>query len=289
MTHHIQRGARAAVTIAFAAAAVLGSTDAFAAEYQVWWFDNINIAEFEEGDVSVGSDKLEVPASACGLRFYDPSYYQWLDSYTAPMGNGDFWKDVHVWIPKPGCPHSEPFVEYQDGSASFPHPPGAMYMEITTNYGVSWIDANGQHLSCDCVPINGWHYAASHVNEPAVLVSPFAAAMDGLLAPHRQPFVFNAIVTLNKMLGDVGDRLGPRVDARRRHYLGEFEASVWSLEEAARRRLFDAGQASSDCQRLAGERRYVEAFVACAVARETVDHAGSLLRTAEIFIGLPPR
>lgn len=290
MTHHASRRGRAAATTAAAALVVLlgSSSDAFAS-YKVWWFDNINVAEFEEGDISVGNSKLTVPASACGLRFLNPSYYRWMDQYAAIMDSADFSKNVHVWVPKAGCPHNDPFVEYQDGSASFPHPAGASYMEIFTNYGVSWIDANGEQLWCELCPIGGLDYASTNVNEPGTIVGPFATVMAALLDSRQQPFLFNAVATLTRILLEQHDDVGRGVDARRRQYLGEVEATIRGLEDAALSRLYDASVRSNDCQRLTAAKRYRDAFVACGVARDAAADAGSLLDAATTFASAAPK
>ena len=71
------------------------------ADYRVWYFDD-NFNTYNEGDVTDGLTKLIPPAWACGILFYDPSYYRWVNSNGNNIGDGNFNKDVRVWLGQAG-------------------------------------------------------------------------------------------------------------------------------------------------------------------------------------------
>ncbi len=118
------------------------------ADYYVW-YDNENR---QEQQLYSGNTLLEAPDWACARKFTTPSYYRHLDTYHNTMDSADFWKDIYVWIPKPGCPYtSEAFIEYIDGSQSFTPPIGAIGIEISTENSSRWVDENGGWPYChDC-------------------------------------------------------------------------------------------------------------------------------------------
>ncbi len=95
---------------------------------------------------------LTPPSWACGRKFTNPSSYRHLNTYHGTLDSDDFWKDVYVWIPKPGCPYtSEAVVEHTDGNQTFPPPVGAIAIEISTNYSSQWVNEDG-----------GWPFFHNH-------------------------------------------------------------------------------------------------------------------------------
>lgn len=115
------------------------------ADYTVWY----DSESHQEHQLYSGSTLLTPPSWACARKFTNPSYYRHLNTYHGTLDSDDFLKDVYVWIPKPGCPYtSSAFIEYDDGSQSFPPPIGAIAIEISTNYGSQWVDENGQWPYC---------------------------------------------------------------------------------------------------------------------------------------------
>lgn len=116
------------------------------ADYTVWYDSETH----QENQIYSGSTLLTPPSWACARKFTNPSYYRHLNTYHGTLDSDDFYKDIYVWVAKPGCPHtSSAFVEYTDGSQSFSPPFGAIAIEISTNYGSKWVDENGGWPSCN--------------------------------------------------------------------------------------------------------------------------------------------
>ncbi len=144
--HHFRKKLLVAITPMFLALSTYSTTSL--ADYYVW-YDNENR---QEQQLYSGNTLLEAPDWACARKFTMPSYYRHLDTYHNTLNSADFWKDIYVWIPKPGCPYtSEAFIEYTDSSQSFTPPIGAIGIEISTNYSSRWVDENGGWPHCnDC-------------------------------------------------------------------------------------------------------------------------------------------
>jgi len=122
------------------------STTSFSADYDVWYDSETH---HQEHQIYNGNTLLSPPSWACARKFTNPSYYRHLNTYHGTLDSADFSKDIYVWIPKPGCPYTnESFIEYVDGSQSFPPPVGAIAIEISTNYSSRWVDEDGRWPYC---------------------------------------------------------------------------------------------------------------------------------------------
>lgn len=259
--------------------AVLPVSASASAHYRVWYFDT-NFGIFQEGDISDGSTKLNPPGYACGMRFNDPAYYRWINSTGSNIADGNFNKDVVVWFPKPGCPQtSDVLIEYTDGSVTFPHQLGGSYMEITTNYGVRWVDEDGEVPSCNCTGPSNFKYFMPY--DTGTRLDGIFTLKTALLLPDLQPYTVGNIVALEDDLETLATELQKQVKERRRSDLGDLEASVRSLEDNARRRLAEAAEDLEACRAEASQTSFVEAYVNCDLGAENISAAASLLDTAQ--------
>ena len=272
---------------------VVSANSAFAmVQYKVWYFDN-NFDWFQEGDVSVGGVKLNPPAWACTLRFYNPSYYRWVDGDENTISSEDFYQDVRVHLPRPGCPESEVVVklldgivierEDEDGDPIYPS-----YIEISTNGAINWLDADGSNHACGfaCVAPVGFKYLKFKYTGNVVLSS-IEGVQGTMLDLQRQARVLDAVAGLRRQVSHLDAETRGQVMARRRHALGDREASVRALEDAALSRLAEAGRKLLECEDRAREWHFTEAFVAGELGSEQVAAVQSLLEVAER--SFPPR
>lgn len=206
------------------------------AEYKVWYNDNVN-GFYNYGDIAAGNTKLIPPSYACALRFTMPSYYRWVG--TPPYVAGDFYKDVHVWIPKPGCPYNTIRVEYRDQSQLFSPPANVDlgWLGISTNYAVHWVNAQGKIPACNCIPN---FPIKSNAAQWAALPLAFDDIKAQLRDPNQQTAAAVAIRTLRTEVDRLGAELDARIAERRRTRLPDRETSVRSLEDAASRHMATA-------------------------------------------------
>jgi hypothetical protein len=258
------------------------------AHYRVWYFDDV-YESFNEGDVSDGTTKLTPTSWACGLKFDNPSYYRWVDGYGSTMSSGNFSKDVHVWMPLPGCPENEPLIEYHDGSHTFNHPPGASYMEISTHDGVYWIDEEGGWPSCHaCNAFDDFQYFFNPVDWG--LVENSVSTLKSLLLNTRgQTRLATPIAQARSSVSQLTVTYTFTVQSRRRTPLADREATVRSLEDAAARLLASAAERMAACGSAAKTNQFPEAYAACDRAILDVQAARSLATTAQHFMGIGSR
>ena len=215
----------------------LAATGASAmAEYKLWHYVSPDtLGDLQPGDITDGSDdKLTPPGFACGLRFNMPAYWDWSDT----AGNGNFNKDVIVWFPKAGCPETTDFhIEYTDGTGSFPYVVGNEYRAIFTNYGKSWVNAQGKVPPCNCIP--NFPYKISGAKWAALVPD-----IDRLKRDVRNPAQpTRALVqarTILATLDGLATEAAGRIELRRRTPLSDREAAVRALEDAALRSIAKA-------------------------------------------------
>ena len=271
------------------AVAGFSSTAHAMADYRVWYFDD-NFDTYNEGDVTDGLTKLVPPEWACGILFYDPSYYRWVNSNGNNIGDGNFNKDVRVWLGKPGCSESLG-IEYSDDSQSFPHVAGGSYMEISTHYGFSWINDEGGWPFCDyCVAPGGLTYFQDHIDWAHIVASEFMTVKPSLLDGRLRSHSIVAIEQLGKNVAALFPQLRAEVVRRRSvHPLKDREPSVRALEDAALTNLYQAIRMVSGCLSQAKLGRFADAYAACTVGGEHLDAADSLVRSAQSTFQLPPR
>lgn len=254
----------------------MGTAHAGNADYRVWYFDDNGF--HQEGDISTGPGaSLLQPAWACGRRFTSPDYYRWVDEYGNTMSSANFNKDVHVWLPGPGCPYNTVTIEYRDHSQTFPHQPGASYMEISTSSGGGWINAQGKIPACNCLPDFPIKFNANWSLVPSISVSLRADLAD----PRRQSVIQPALRDLQTRIGDLAASLADRVALRRRTLLDDREASVRALEDSALNALALASRDAAQCTSAAANRQYATAYVACGRAEANVVTASTLADAIE--------
>jgi hypothetical protein len=202
------------------------------AEYKVWHYVSPDtLLDVAPGDITLGNSKLTPPAFACGMRINLPAYWDWSDT----SGNGNFSKDVFVWIPKAGCPYpNDIVVEYTDHSQTFSYKVGNEYRSIFTNYGKNWVNAQGKVPSCGCVP--NFPYKISGAKW-ASLDPDFDRLKADLRNPAQPTRALVETRTLLATLSSLATEAAGRVELRRRTNLPDREAAVRSLEDAALRKL----------------------------------------------------
>lgn len=251
------------------------SAGALAGELRAWYYDPDSW--FVYGDLSYGYTKLNVPASACGRRFELPSYYRWVGQYGNTISSHNLNSTVEIWVPKPGCPYNELVFKVKDGQA-FNAPAGTHYLELFTNYGAKWIDADGKHLACNaCTSFNGgftfnpggWGSLGGVLRDlkPAVLKRDPRGALQLLSeAEQRMPALIR--------------ETAEGIQLRRRTPLGEFEAPTRALEDAAQAQLQAAAGALSACRIEVDSGMPERAYVGCDEAHDALEHASELLEAA---------
>jgi hypothetical protein len=262
-------------------------------DYKIWWFDDNN-DWFQEGDVSVAGVKLNPPAWACAIRFYSPSYYRWVDTnentLPEPEGSADFFQDVRIHLPRPGCPESEIVVKLLDGTV-IPHPVepiAASYLRIYTDGAINWLDADGSNHACGfaCVAPVGLTYLKLKATV-AVVTDGILDVQGTMLDPSRHARVLDAFPAVRTRLRALDADIQKQIAARRQYNLGDREASIRLLEDAALRKLADAGKRLFESENRVREWRFPDAFVAGELGSDSVNAARALLRAAEA--SFPPR
>jgi hypothetical protein len=259
------------------------------AAYRVWYFDD-NFNTYNAGDVTDGWTKLVLPDWACGILFYDPSYYRWVNSDGNTIEEGNFNKNVRVWTGKAGC--SEGLgIEYSDNSQSFPHEIGGSYMEIFTNYAFQWIDDAGGWPDCGaCVGPGVITYFPEDVDWAQIVVSEFKTVKPSLLDSRLRSRSVSAIGQLGQHVAAVLPALRAQIVRRRTvRVLGDLELPVRALEDAAIGNLDYATRLVSTCLSQAQVGRFADAYIACTTGGELLEAADSLVHSAQYTFQRPSR
>ena len=241
--------------------------------------------------ITDGWTKLVPPAWACGILFYDPSYYRWVNSDGNNIGDGNFNKDVRVWTGKPGCSESLG-IEYSDNSQSFPRQIGGNYMEISTNYGFSWINDEGGWPTCGdaCVGPDELRYFPDRVDWAHIVASEFMTVSLSLLDSRLRSRSVKAIGQLSQHVAALLPDLYAQILKRRSvHVLGDLETPVRALEDASLFNLYYATRLVSSCQSQAQLGRFSDAYASCTMGGEFLDDADSLVHSAQSTFQKPPR
>ncbi|QDH70123.1 hypothetical protein [Marilutibacter alkalisoli] len=270
---------RLSCTTLLAAGLLLLSANADAS-YKAWYVDDNN-GYFEYGDLAEGNTKLTIPNSACGRRWTLPSYYRWVDQYGNTISSADLYSTVEIWVPKAGCPNGNELVFQTQAGHVYEPALGTHYLQLYSNYGSSWIGADGKHLSClpGCVPLGGWGYKVNNHSwgNVELLLEDIKQALpdgdtrraDALLAEAR------------KRLPELTRQIDTRIQERRRTQLDGFERYISSVEDAASRNLQVSAKRLLDCQGNLATRSLEKAYAGCSQALDTLRHAGALLDLAE--------
>ena len=202
----------------------------------------------------------------------------------------NFNKDVRVWMGKPGCSESLG-IEYSDNSQSFPHESGGSYMEISTNYGFSWVDDNGEFPFCDdCAGPDDITYFPEHIDWAHLVASEFKTVRPSLLDGRLRSRSVKAIGQLGQHVAALLPALRAQVIKRRTgRFLADLEKPVRALEDAALSNLDYAARSVSSCLSQAQLGRFADAYAACTAGGDLLDAADSLVHSAQSTFQRSPR
>jgi hypothetical protein len=257
----------------FLALCAYSNTSLAAFDYHVWYDSEAK----QEHQIYNGNSMLIPPSWACARKFSNPSYYRHLDNYYNTLDSANFWKDIYVWIPKPGCPYtSESFIEYVDGSQSFAPTIGAIAIEISTNYSSRWVDKNGRWPFCqNCTGPSsfappGWGKNwGKIVGEIAILKS----------AIIKKDFVKfdNAVARVNSLLSSFEKEMDSGVREANLKRSKEDKHRLANIEEDALNQLSMARKQLGQCVRSANSTRAPNgAYRSCDLALKNLQHFKSL-------------
>lgn len=250
------------------------------ASYKAWYIDDID-GFHQYGDLVAGSTKLTIPNSACGRRWTLPSYFRWVGQYGATLDSADLYSTVEIWVPKAGCPNGNAVVFQKQTGEVYPPESGTHYLELYSNYGSRWIDADGKHLSClpGCVGLGGWTYKVKESSWGVVEL---------LLKDLKQTLPGDDTRRAYALLGELQQRLpelikqtDARVQERRRTGLGDFERYVSDAEDAAGRSLQVSAKRLLDCRGDLATGSPDGAYAGCSQALDALEDASELLELAE--------
>ena len=282
MTRH-NSGRRAAIVLAAMILGVLAGSARSAsamAHYKIWYFDDNNDF-YQEGDVSVGGAKMNPPAWACTLRFYGPAYYRWVDGTEQTISSEDLYQDVRVKLPRPGCPENDVVFTLLDGTV-IPYQIGASYLEISTHGAINWLDASGSNHACGfaCVAPVGFKYLKFNFSGNAILDG-IAGAQGTMFQFRSQSRVPDVVAGLRRQLSQLGVEIQDQIAIRRRTALGDREAPVRALEDAALQNLAAAGRKLLDSESRAREWHFEDASAALVIGVEYILAVQAQLNTAQ--------
>ena len=267
-------------SLAFLTGGLLLSTGALAADYKAWYIDDV-YGYFEYGDLSAGNNKLTIPDGACGRRWEIPSYYRWVGEYGNTISSADLYSTVQIWVPKAGCPHEDELVFQTQSGQDFTPALGTHYLQLYSNYGSTWIGADGKHLSClpGCVGLGGWKYKANTHSWGVV---------EALLEDLKQSLPGGNTRRADALLGEAQQRLpmligqiDARIQERRRTPLDGFERYVSDIERAAAGNLQASMKRLLDCRGDLANRSLDGAQASCSQALDALRQADTLFGHAE--------
>jgi len=244
------------------------------ADYKIW-YDSEN---FQEHQIYNGNTLLVPPDWACGRKFSMPSYYRHLDVYHNTLDSADFWKDIYVWIEKPGCPYTNTsFIEYIDGSQTFSPPLGAIAIEISTNYSSRWVDENGSWPVCnDCA---GPTEYGTKTHEWENIFGSIATLKKSVF---KKDFVtFNdAVIRTKKLLVSLENDMNDRIQEADFSRSKDDKYRLATVEGAALNHLSMARKQLEQCESLANNPRTVDsAYPSCDFMLENLQQSQSLWRS----------
>lgn len=270
---------RFSCTALFAAALLLLSANADAS-YKAWYIDDTD-GFYQYGDLVAGSTKLSIPNSACARRWTLPKYYRWVGQYSNTISSADLYSTVEIWVPKPGCPNGNTLVFQKQSGQVYSPPSGTHYLELYSDYGSNWIDADGKHLSClpGCVGLGGWGYKANNHSWGVVelLLEDIKQALPG--GDTRRADALLAEV--QQRMPELVKQLDARVQERRRTPLDGFERYISDIEDAAGRNLQVSAKRLLDCRGDLATGSRDGAYAGCGQALDALRNAGDLLDLAE--------
>lgn len=260
-----------------AAVALLATAGAHSAmvEHQVWYDDDIFFT-YDYGDVSSGfSTPLVPPDWACGRRYFDPSWYRWRDQYTGTISSGDFWTDIHVWLPLGGgCPHNQIVVERKDGSQTYAAPSGTHLLSIYSHYGSYWINSQGGWPACtNCGLGSGYLQVATRDRVWAQLVDTLVQSLVLPVTDGQRQLAHG-----QRELAQLHKQLDGLMQQRRQKPFGKLEGTVRQLEDHALASTATAVRQADECARWMAGGATDSAHRACHEAGRSVEQARNAMR-----------
>jgi hypothetical protein len=288
---------RTIFTLSLTMLAVLSvSAHASATEYRVWYYDD-DFNTYDTGDFSVGWVKVVPPWWACSVKIYWPDHYFWSGEYENVLESGDLVQHVTVSLPRPGCPidgaatDENSGIVVRHGNTEIPFELGTHYLAITGNEDMAfnWLDENGSNhacgFGCATAPV-GFKYLKAKYSKLDGLGRTADGQRKMLLLPAVQ-MVREAAARMQTTLAGLDAEVRSQIAIRRRSNLGEREAGVRALEDAALAMLGDAAQRIVDLDFYAVQQNIASGYVSADLGSESIIAAGDLLRAAES--SFPPR
>ena len=286
---------RTIFTLSLLTMALLGvSAQASADVYRIWYYDD-DFNTYAAGDFTVGWVKVAPPVWACSIKIYWPDHYYWFGDYDVILEDGDLDPHVTVSLPRQGCPSDGATDEnggivVRQGNTEIPFVLGTHYLEITGNddLAFNWLDANGSNHPCGaaCATPSVFKYGKVTYSQLNGLGRTFNRQGTKLLLPAVQE-VREAAALMKTTLAALDAEVRGQIAIRRRSNLGDREASVRALENAALTMIGDAGRRIADLDVYAAQQNLASAFVSADLGSESINAAGELLRAAES--SFPPR
>lgn len=284
-------------TLSLVMLAVLGvSTHAYAAEYRIWYYDDNSF--YNLGDVSVGGVKFVPPAWACTLKIYWPDHYYWIGHTGDIIESGDLDQNVTVSLPRPGCPldgaatDENGGIVVREGNTEIEFELGTHYLAIEGDelLALNWLDENGSNhacgFGCATAPVGGFKYLGAKSYQLLSLGRNFEWQQIGVLIPVMQK-VREAAARMRQQVTLLSMDVSRQMAIRRRSSLGDWEAGIRVLEDAALARLDEAAQRINEVDAFAAQQKTTSAYVSADLGSEAITAASEILRAAES--SFPPR
>ena len=270
------------------------STHASAGTYRIWYYDD-DYNFYSPGDVSVGGVKFVPPAWACTLKIYWPDHYAWIGDAANVIEAGNLDQNVTVSLPRPGCPvDGAATVEnggivVREGNTEIEFELGTHYLEIDGDelLALNWLDENGSNhacgFGCATAPVK---YLKAKTFQLDSLGRSFEWQQTMMLLPAIQK-VREAAARMRQQITLLSMDVSGQIAIRRRSNLGDWEAGVRALEDAALARISDAARRIADVDTYAAQKNLVSAYVSSDLGSASIASATDLLLAAES--SFPPR
>src|SRR5262245_23969945 len=286
---------RTIFTLSLMTLSVLGSSaNASAAIYEIWYLDDDSF--YNLGDVTVGGVKFVPPAWACSIKIYWPDHYYWLGEFFDVIESDDLDNHVTVSLPRPGCPEDGAATDenggvvVREGNTEIPFESGTHVLRIVGNddMALNWLDENGSNHACGfgCATLKlGFTYLKAKLQLDG-LEGMFDWQQTKLLLPAPQK-VREAVIPMKTTVAGLDAEIRQQIALRRRSNLGDWEAGVRALEDAALAMLSDAARRLADIDMFTAQQKLTSAYLSSDLGSESITAASELLRAAES--SFPPR
>ena len=186
-------------------------------------------------------------------------------------------------LPRPGCPidgaanDENSGIVVREGNTVIPFALGTHYLEIMGNddFAFNWLDENGSNHACGygcATPPVRIQIRKGQVRQLDGLGRTFDRQGTMLLLPAVQK-VREAAARMKTTLAGLDAEVRGQIAIRRRSNLGEREAGVRALEDAALAMLGDAGRRIADLDFYAAQQNLASAFVSADLGSESITAA----------------